>query len=73
MKEITVKVPENKLQFFMELLDQLDFKAVGREFDIPEWHKKQLDEGIKEYESGSANYANWDEVRENLFNKYKVK
>ena len=73
MKEITVKVPEKKLQFFIELLNQLDFEAVGREFDIPEWQKNQLDEGIKEYESGSANYTNWDEVREDLFNKYKVK
>lgn len=73
MIEITVKVPENKLQFFIELLDQLDLKAVGSNIDIPEWQKEQLDEGIKEYESGTANYTNWNEVKVDLFNKYKVK
>ena len=73
MKEITVRVPENKLRFFMELLDQLDFEAIGRDFDIPEWQKKQLDEGVKEYKSGTATYTNWSEVKEGLFDKYKVK
>lgn len=73
MKEITVKVPENKLQFFMELLDQLDFEAIGRDFDIPEWQKEQLDKGIKEYKSGTATYTNWSEVKEGLFDMYKVK
>ncbi|MDD2982535.1 MAG: addiction module protein [Crocinitomicaceae bacterium] len=73
MIEITVKVPENKLQFFIELLDQLDLKAVGSNIDIPEWQKEQLDEGIKEYERGTANYTNWNEVKVDLFNKNKVK
>ena len=46
MKEVTLKIPENKLGFFMELVKQLGFE-VSKEVDIPEEHKAIVRERIK--------------------------
>lgn len=46
MKEIKLKVPDAKLQFFMELINQLGFE-VSEESEIPEEHKAIVRERIK--------------------------
>ena len=70
MKEITVKVPENKLQFFMELLDQLDFKAVGREFDIPEWQKNMTLKRLKSIDENPESAVDFDEMLNRIESEY---
>ncbi len=46
MKEVTLKIPDKKLNFFMELIKQLGFE-VSEEVDIPEEHKAIVRERIK--------------------------
>lgn len=46
MKEVTQKIPDKKLDFFMELVSQLGFE-VCKEVDIPEEHKAIVRERIK--------------------------
>ena len=50
MKEITIKVPENKYTFFMELIESLGFVQVGEEKDAREEVIANLREGFKEME-----------------------
>lgn len=46
MKEVTLKIPDKKLNFFMELIKQLGFE-VSEEAEVPEEHKAIVRERIK--------------------------
>lgn len=46
MKEVTLKIPDKKLNFFMELVRQLGFE-VSEEVEISEEHKAIVRERIK--------------------------
>jgi len=46
MKEVTLKIPDKKFGFFMELIKQLGFE-VSEETEIPEEHKAIVRERIK--------------------------
>ena len=46
MREVTLKIPESKLRFFMELIEHLGFE-VTEEMQIPEEHKVKVRERIK--------------------------
>ena len=72
MKEITLKVPEKKLNFFMELVKQLGIETKDESM-IPEWQQEQLDKALEEHKSGAANYTDWNEAKKSIFAKYKVK
>jgi hypothetical protein len=60
MKEITLKIPEKKLGFFMELVRQLGFE-VTEEVEIPDEHKTIVRERIKT--AKSENIVPWEEAR----------
>lgn len=60
MKEITLKIPESKLGFFLELVSQLGFE-VAQEVDIPEEHKAIVRERIKTANPEEA--VSWKEAR----------
>ena len=60
MKEVTLKIPEKKLGFFMELVRQLGFE-VTEEIEIPEEHKKIVRERIKK--SKPEDLVPWEEAR----------
>lgn len=70
MREVTLKIPENKFKFFMELVNQLGFETSEENFTIPDWQKEQLDKALKEHQAGNANYSDWKEVKEDLHRKY---
>lgn len=47
MKEITLKIPEDKFDFFMEIFNQLGLEVSDDDFVIPEWQKEVVLERIK--------------------------
>ncbi len=67
MREITLKIPEDKVDFFLELIKQLDLEVA--EFDvIPEAHKEIVRERIQN--SDASKLVSWEEARKEL--KYKA-
>lgn len=60
MKEVTLKIPERKFDFFMELVKQLGFK-VTQEMDIPEEHKSIVRERINT--AKPEDMISWKEAR----------
>lgn len=69
MKELTIKIPEGKLEFFMELLKELGFEA-AESMEISEQQKAIVRERIK---TGKAeNFSPWDEARKEFNFKSKV-
>ena len=48
MKQVTVRIPDNKFQFFMELIKNLGFVQVEEEGDSEEEIVANLKQGFKE-------------------------
>ena len=69
MKEITIKVPDKKLGFFMELVKQLGIEVTKEDVVIPEWQKEIVRERIKN--AKPEDYIPWEEARTQL--KFKSK
>ena len=65
MQEITLKIPEEKYPFMLELFEQLGLE-VSNDHEIPEWQKNIVRERIAEYEKNPDDAIPWDEVRKNL-------
>ena len=65
MKEITLKIPEERLSFFMELVEQLGFEITG-ESEISEDHKALVRERIKKSDQDPGRLSDWEEVQDNF-------
>lgn len=65
MKEITLKVPEEKYKFIMELIRNLGLE-VKSETEIPEWQKNIVRERVEEYKKNPDMAIPWKEVRKSL-------
>lgn len=64
MAEITLKIPDTKLKFFMELVKQLGFEVSVRDLHIPEEHKELVRDRIKT--AKKEDYIPWEEARKQL-------
>jgi len=68
MKQYTITIPNDKNQFFLELMTSLGFSVLdGGDFNIEEikitqWQKDILDERIKNASAESS--KNWDDVKD---------
>ena len=69
MKEITLKIPDTKFPFFMELVKQLGFEVDNKNLEIPEEHKNLVRERIKT--AKKEDYVSWEDARKQL--KFKSK
>ena len=69
MKVVTLKIPDNKYKFFMELVHNLGFERT-EEVDIPEEHKAIVRERIKN--SKPEELVPWEEGRKQLRFKGKI-
>jgi hypothetical protein len=68
MKEIILKVPDQKLNFFMDLVRMLGFEVVKeKEVDVSEEHKEIVRQRIKESEKNPDRLLDWDNI-EDKFN-----
>lgn len=68
MKEVTLKIPDKKLGFFMELIRQLGFE-ISEEVEIPEENKAIVRERIKTPKSEDT--VLWKEARKQFAFKGK--
>lgn len=65
MKEITLKIPESRLAFFMELVEQLGFEVAG-ELEISEEHKALVRERIRRSDQDPDRLLDWEEAQDNF-------
>ena len=61
MKEIIIKVPDYKVDFVLELIEQLGLETESEEYEIPEEHTAIVRERIKT--SKPENLIPWEEAR----------
>lgn len=69
MTEITLKIPDTKLKFFMELIQQLGFEANINDLHIPDEHKEFVRNRINT--ANKEDYIPWEEARKQF--KFKKK
>lgn len=62
MKEVTLKVQEDKYRFFMELMAQLDFVQVEEDFEVPEFHKSIVRERLATYKNEEQ--YKWEDIKD---------
>ena len=65
MKEVTLKVPEKKFGFFMELFKQLGLEVSGQA-EISEEHKKIVRARISKSSQNPERLLAWDKVKDNF-------
>lgn len=61
MKEITLKIPDQKVDFVLELFAQLGLEVSSQDVEIPEEHKTIVRERIRT--SKSEDMIPWQEAR----------
>jgi predicted Zn-dependent peptidase len=66
MREITLKIPDKKLDFVMELIRELRLEVTEEEFEIPEEHKKIVLERIRKSEKNPERLLDWEQVKNNF-------
>jgi len=65
MANYSVTVPDNKINFFKELIENLGF-AEFEETDIPEAHKRILDQRLENYKNNPDSYLDWEDVQKDI-------
>ena len=65
MREVTIKLPEERYEFVMELLANLGLE-VASDMAIPEWQKNMVRERIAEYEANPDIAIPWDDVKDSF-------
>ena len=70
MTEITLKIPDAKLNFFMELVQQLGYEVNINDVHIPEEHKELVRNRIKT--AKKEDIVSWEEARKQFQFKRKT-
>ncbi|HEY5465127.1 MAG TPA: addiction module protein [Hanamia sp.] len=50
-------------EFILTEINQL----LQHEIEIPDWHKKVLQQRLKDFEEGNVVFHNWEEVKNSIF------
>lgn len=66
MKEIILKVPDQKVDFVLQLIEQLGLEASTELQKIPEEHKAIVRERIKLTNENPERLLDWDEVKDSF-------
>ncbi len=61
MNEITLQIPNSKLNFFLELVKNLGLNVKSKQLDIPEEHQKVVVDRIKN--TKDEDLLAWEEVQ----------
>lgn len=64
MTQITLNIPDNKLEFFLEVFQQFGLEVSDDAIVVPEWHKEEVRRRIKE--TNPEDYIPWEEARKQL-------
>ena len=64
MKEVTLKIPDKQLQFFMKLFKQLGLEVKAEEILISEEHKEIVLDRIQN--TKEEELLNWDEIKDDF-------
>lgn len=71
--KITLDIPSDKVSFFLELIENLNFTTVDIENQsIPEWQKDEAIKRIHAIKNGEMKIEMWEDVKDKIFKRNKV-
>jgi len=73
MKQVTLNIPENKFQFFIELAKQLGLEIQKEEtldVEIPQWQKDLTLKRLEQLDKGQSKAIDFDDMLNRLESKY---
>ena len=62
MKQITLNIPEQQVEFFMNLIERLGFETL--QDNIPEEHKKIVRDRVKN--TNAQDYVSWESIENQI-------
>jgi len=65
MKEITLKIPEKKINFFIELFTQLGLE-VTEKIEVPQWQKEEVFKRMERSKNNPERLLDWESVKNDL-------
>jgi Arc/MetJ-type ribon-helix-helix transcriptional regulator len=66
MKEITLKIPDQKVDFILELIEQLGLEVSSENLEIPEEHKAIVRERIKKSRANPERLLDWEQIEDSF-------
>ncbi len=66
MKEIILKVPDQKVDFVLELIEHLGLEVSLEIMEIPEEHKAIVRERIKKSKENPQRLLEWEQVKDSF-------
>lgn len=71
--KITVNIEDDKLGFFLELLNHFDFIEIEsvQNFELSDKHKDILDKRLEGFEDDSNDAISWEKFKEEMNDKLK--
>lgn len=72
--KFTVDIPEDKVSFFLDLLENLQFSPIKiqEEARIPEWQKEKVRARIYAIDCGGEEVESWEDVKREIFSKNEL-
>ncbi len=68
--KITLDIPSEKVSFFLELIENLNFSTVDIENQsIPEWQINEAKKRIYDINNGEMKVEIWEDVKDEIFKK----
>lgn len=63
MKEIILRIPDEKVDFVLELIEELGLETTD-DLEIPEAHKEIILERIRKSKENPDRLLNWEDVKD---------
>jgi hypothetical protein len=72
--KFTVDIPEDKISFFLDLLENLQFSPIKfqEESNIPDWQKEKVRARIYAMDYGKEEVESWEDVKREIFSKNEL-
>lgn len=68
--KITLDIPSEKVSFFLELIENLNFSTVDIENQsIPKWQINEAKKRIYDINNGEMKVEIWEDVKDEIFKK----
>lgn len=67
MKTVTLQIPDNKLDFFLKLVEELGLSVTEKNeqnIKIPNWHKEEVEKRIQN--TPKSEYKDWDSLHNEI-------
>ncbi len=61
MKQVTLRIPDDKYSFFMELLKNFEFVTIEEDIEITDKQKDIVRKRIKESDADPSRLLKWDD------------